>query len=180
MLAVRWPSAIQPQTHKNLPCAIGARSPAKNGYTNTWVFWMIGFKMHEEAGRISANTVSGKYFLCINQKLLKKTSLCDWKKFITDWCMLGGLPVSVPCLLTYISPPWLDDNGTPTTSLLLNLGHAFPGLLVGVVCGTYCNLVLDPTQTIQLNAPFTAKTKKRQWERETGIDRKKNNIVSEF
>lgn len=76
--------------------------------------------------------------------------------------MLGGLPVSVPCLLTYISPPWLDDNGTPTTSLLLNLGHAFPGLLVGVVCGTYCNLVLDPTQTIQLNAPFTAKTKKRQ------------------
>lgn len=76
--------------------------------------------------------------------------------------MFGGLHVSVPCLLTYVSPPRLDDNGTPTASLLLHLGHALPGLLVGVVCGTYCNLVLDPTQTIQLNAPFTAKTKRRR------------------
>lgn len=72
-------------------------------------------------------------------------------------------------VLTYVSSPRLDDDGTPTASLLLNLGHAFPGLLVGVVCGTYCNLVLDPTQTIQLNAPFTAKNK---WEalREEGRD----------
>lgn len=75
--------------------------------------------------------------------------------------MFDGLHASVPsCLLTYESPPGLDDDGTPTASLLLDLGHVFPGLLVGVVCGTHCNLVLDPTQTIQLNAPFTAKTKK--------------------
>lgn len=82
-------------------------------------------------------------------------------------------------LLTYVSPPRLDDDGTPTASFLLNLGHAFPGLLVWVVCGTYCNLVLDPTQTIQLNAPFTAKTKwrcerGRGWERETQTGNKLN------
>ena len=85
--------------------------------------------------------------------------------------------LSVSRLLTYVSPPWLDDNGTPTASLLLNLSHALPGLLVGVVCGTYCNLVLDPTQTIQLNAPFTAKTKRRLWERKTGIERERDKPI---
>lgn len=78
-----------------------------------------------------------------------------------DRCIFGGLHEPVPCFLTYISSPRLDDDSTPTASLLLDLGHIFPGLLVGVICGTYCNLVLDPTQTIQLNAPFTAKTKRR-------------------
>lgn len=65
-------------------------------------------------------------------------------------------------VLTYISTPRLDDDGTPTAGLLLHLSHTFPGLLVGVVCGTYCDLILDPTQTIQLNVPFTAKTRSRQ------------------
>ena len=74
--------------------------------------------------------------------------------------MTNGIRLLVSRLLTYISSPRLNDNGTPTASLLLDLGHVFSGLLVGVVGGSYCNLVLDPTQTIQLNTPFTAKTKK--------------------
>lgn len=78
-------------------------------------------------------------------------------------------------LLTYVSPPRLDDNGAPAASLLLDLRHAFLGFLVGVVRCTYCNLVLDPSQTIQLNAPFTAKAKRKLWERKANW--KQTNIV---
>lgn len=59
-------------------------------------------------------------------------------------------------LLTYVSPSWLDDDGAPAASLLLNLGHALPGLLVRVVCRTNCDFVLDAAQAVQLNAPFTS------------------------
>lgn len=93
--------------------------------------------------------------VCVSRRL--------WKWQTNSWYSC----VIVSRFLTYVSSPRLDDDGTPAASLLLNLGHAFLGLLVGVVCGTYCNLVLDPTQTIQLNAPFTAKTKRRWWERKT-------------
>lgn len=93
--------------------------------------------------------------VCVSRRL--------WKWQTNSWYSC----VIVLRFLTYVSSPRLDDDGAPAASLLLNLGHAFLGLLVGVVCGTYCNLVLDPTQTIQLNAPFTAKTKRRWWERKT-------------
>lgn len=58
--------------------------------------------------------------------------------------------------LTYVSPARLDDDGAPAARLLLNLGHALPGLLVRVVCCTNCDLVLDAAQAVQLNAPFAS------------------------
>lgn len=72
--------------------------------------------------------------------------------------------------LTHVSPPRLDDDRTPAAGLLLCLSHALPGLLIGVVCGTHSDLVLDPTQAVQLNAPFTGTTEERvtQKQRPTG------------
>lgn len=68
----------------------------------------------------------------------------------------AGCVRSYAGLLTYVSPSRLDDDGAPAASLLLNLGHALPGLLVRVVCCTNCDFVLDAAQTVQLNAPFTS------------------------
>lgn len=79
----------------------------------------------------------------------------------TGWVVSAGL-------LTYVSPSRLDDDGTPAASLLLNLGHALPGFLVGVVCCTNRDFVLDPTQTVQLNTPFTTEAEQKtmiEWER---------------
>lgn len=59
-------------------------------------------------------------------------------------------------LLTHVSPSWFDDDGAPAASLLLNLGHALPGLLVRVVCRTNCDFVLDAAQAVQLNAALTS------------------------
>lgn len=100
----------------------------------------------------------------INPKLTNE--FCE-----TRFCMLvlekefspvDSLQARVRSLLTYVSPPRLDDNGAPAAGLLLDLSHAFLGFLVGVVRCTDCNLVLDPSQTIQLNAAFTAKPKRKQ------------------
>lgn len=80
-------------------------------------------------------------------------------------------------LLTYVSPSRLDDDGAPAASLLLNLGHALPGLLVRVVCCTNCDFVLDAAQTVQLNAPFTS-TRARRGSREWGEARTQDEAVS--
>lgn len=84
-------------------------------------------------------------------------------RIYTDMELTGQPPsmCTYSSLLTYVSPSRLDDNGAPAAGLLLHLCHAFLGFLVGVVRCAYCNLVLDPSQTIQLNAPFTAKAKRK-------------------
>lgn len=169
----------------NLSGVIWTHSPAEKGYANTWA--ILDVCVVQKFFQSLHACIFPRPLCCLNGNIsfpltksgvIKYRSLhvCDWEN---DWCKLGGLYASVPCLLTYVSPPRLDDNGTPTASLLLNLGHAFPGLLVGVVCCTYCNLVLDHTQTIQLNAPFTTKAKRKPWERKTGreTDWKRANIV---
>lgn len=62
--------------------------------------------------------------------------------------------------LTHVSPTGLDDDGTAAARLLLCLSHALPGLLVRVVRGTHRNLILDPSQAVQLYAPFTEETRR--------------------
>ncbi len=56
---------------------------------------------------------------------------------------------------TQVSPAGLDDDGSTAAGFLLGLSHALPGFLVGVVCGTHRDFVLDPSQAVQLYAPFT-------------------------
>lgn len=56
---------------------------------------------------------------------------------------------------THVSPTRLDDDSSTAAGLLLGLSHALPGFLVGVVCGAYRDFVLDPSQAVQLYAPFT-------------------------
>lgn len=57
--------------------------------------------------------------------------------------------------LTHISTARLDDDGWPAAWILLSLSHALLSLLVGVICGTHCDFVLDPSQAVQLYAPFS-------------------------
>lgn len=59
--------------------------------------------------------------------------------------------------LTHISPSRLDDDGSAAPGFLLGLSHALPGFLVGVICGAHRDFVLDPSQAVQLYAPFTKK-----------------------
>lgn len=61
--------------------------------------------------------------------------------------------------LTHVSPPGFDDYGSAAARLLLGLGHALPGLLVRVVCGTHRNFILDASQAVQLYVPFTEETR---------------------
>lgn len=56
---------------------------------------------------------------------------------------------------THVSSSRLDDDGSTAPGLLLGLSHALPGFLVGVVCGAYRDFVLDPSEAVQLYAPFT-------------------------
>lgn len=60
-------------------------------------------------------------------------------------------------LLTYISAPRLNDNGTPAARLLLRLRHALPCLLVRVVRGTHSDLILYAPQAIQVDVAIAAK-----------------------
>ena len=49
-----------------------------------------------------------------------------------------------------------DLYGGATPAVLLHLGHPLAGHLVGVLCGTHGDLVLDDTLTFQLLAAVTA------------------------
>lgn len=60
-------------------------------------------------------------------------------------------------LLTYVSAPRLNDNGTPAARLLLRLCHALPCLLVRVVRGTHSDLILYAPQAIQVDVAIAAK-----------------------
>lgn len=63
--------------------------------------------------------------------------------------------------LTHVAAAGLDDNGTSAARLLLGLGHALPGLLVGVVRGAYRDLVLDAAQAVQLHTAISERIKTR-------------------
>lgn len=163
MLAVCWPSAIQPRPKQPIWCHVNPFTSRERihkhmGHLDVCIVQKLFQPLHA--------CISPRPLYCLNRNIsfpLTKSRVIKYGSFhICDWCKLGGLDTSVPsCLLTYVSPSRLDDNGTPTASLLFNLGHAFPGFLVGVICCTYCNLVLDPTQTIQLNTAFTTKVKRK-------------------
>lgn len=168
MLAVFWISAIQLQTLNNLSDPVW---PIHQQRKKTWthaLFWI--FAPYRNAFMV----FKWKYFFSYQPQDELTTT---YYKGSDDWehaRPTSNIHVLLSGILTYVSSPRLDDDGTPAASLLLNLGHAFSGLLVGVISGTHCNLVLDPTQAIQLNAPFTAKTKRSHWERmEDSDDQKK-------
>lgn len=46
--------------------------------------------------------------------------------------------------------PWFDLNCRAAPDVLLHLGHALSGRLVGVVCGTNCDLVLNAALALQV------------------------------
>lgn len=60
-------------------------------------------------------------------------------------------------ILTWMCGSRFDLDGRAAPAVLLHLRHPLAGHLVGFICGTHCNLVLDDALTFQLLATVTAK-----------------------
>ncbi len=60
--------------------------------------------------------------------------------------------------------PRLDLNGGAAPDVLLHLRHALPGRLVGVVCGTNCDLVLNAALALQVIPSLPVRRRKEERE----------------
>lgn len=71
-------------------------------------------------------------------------------------------------ILTQVTASRLNDDGPAAPRLLLGLRHALPCLLVGVICGTHRDFVLDAAQAVQVDVPMAVRQGARSQDEHLG------------